>query len=185
MESVAADALLVELFGQGVAVGNVWVTAVKGRVETGDLRELRLSLPERADGTEIVRLVKRGKRREGLKPLKYRIVDQDRLAIVRPAMHDPVAYRRRQRSNLFAQELYDFAQGGGYVGHVRDRPGVVDEDLALHVLGDKPWTNADALNLAFEATLQLITGASREQLKLYARATGVDDEDRVRHGVRP
>ena len=44
---------------------------------------------------------------------------------------------------------------------------------------------ADALNLAFEATLQLIIGAGREQLKLDTGAAGVDDEDRVRHGVRP
>ena len=152
MKSVAADANLVELFRQGVAVGNVWVTAVKGRVETGDLRELRLSLPERADGTEIVRLVKRG---EGLKPLKYRIVDQDRLAIVRPAMHETMADGRRQSSDLGAQEFYDLAQGSGYVGHISTGPGLVDKGLALLSFGGEPGMHADTLDLAFQAAPQL------------------------------
>ena len=44
---------------------------------------------------------------------------------------------------------------------------------------------ADALDLAFQAAPQLVAGADLEKLKLYARAAGVDDEDRVRHGVRP
>ena len=49
----------------------------------------------------------------------------------------------------------------------------------------REWVYADALDLAFQAAPQLVAGADLEKLKLDARAAGVDDEDRVRHGVRP
>ena len=47
VETVTADAFLVEAFGQSVAVGNFGMAAMKRRIEAGDLRKLRLPLPER------------------------------------------------------------------------------------------------------------------------------------------
>ena len=66
VKAVAADAFLVEALGQRVAVGNFGMAAMKCRVEAGDLRKLRLSLQQSADGAEIVRLMERRERREGL-----------------------------------------------------------------------------------------------------------------------
>src|SRR4029077_19168190 len=86
MEAVAAHAVLIELVWQSIAVGDLGMAAMKRGVEAGDLRQLWLSMPQRADGSEIVGRVKRGKRREGLKSLQHGIADEDRLAVIRPAM---------------------------------------------------------------------------------------------------
>ena len=67
VETVTADAFLVEPFGQSVAVGDFGMAAMKRRIEASDLRKLRLPLPKRANGAEIVRLVEWSERRESLK----------------------------------------------------------------------------------------------------------------------
>ena len=110
MKSVAANALLVELLGKRVAVGDFGMAAMKGRVEAGDLRQLRLPLQQGADGAEIVRLMERRERREGLEPLENGIVDEDRGAIVGAAMNHAMTDRDGQASDLCAQELHDLAE---------------------------------------------------------------------------
>ena len=95
VKSVAAHAFLVEALWQRVAVGNFGMAAMKRRVEAGDLRKLRLSLQQRADRAEIVRLMERRERRESLKPLEHNIVDESRLAEVRAAMHYTMTHRDR------------------------------------------------------------------------------------------
>ena len=90
--------------------------------------------------------------------------------------------RDRQASNLCAQELYHLAQGRGHVAHLPARPCLVDKDFALRVFGDEARMDADPLDLAFQAALQPIARADGEQLKLDARAAGVDDENGLGHG---
>ena len=109
MEAVTADAFLVELLWQRVAVGDFGMAAVKGRVEAGDLRKLRLSLQQGADGAEIVRLMERRERREGLKPLDNGIVDEDRGAVVGAAMNHAMTDGDGQASDLCAQKLHHLA----------------------------------------------------------------------------
>ena len=92
-------------------------------------------------------------------------------------MHDAMADRNRQGSDLGTQELHDLAERRRDVGDVGPRPGLVDEDFTLCALGDQVRMDADALDLALEPALQLVAGANREQLELDARAAGVDDED--------
>ena len=182
MKSIAADAFLVEVLWQRVAVGNFGVTAMKRSIEAGDLRKLRLSLQQSADGAEIVRLMQRCKRCEGLKPLERDIVDEKRLAEVRTAMHHTMTDRDRQASNLCAQELYHLPQGRGHVAHLPRRPGLVDKDLALRVFGGEARMDADPLHLSFQTALQPIARADGEQLKLDARAAGINDENGLGHG---
>src|SRR5262245_22157245 len=158
------------------------MAAVKGSVEAGDLGKLRLSLHQRADWPEIVRLVEGCERAEGLKALDHGGVDQNRSAVVRAAVHHAMANGDGQRSNLGAEKLHDLAQGRGHVGHLGGRPGLVDEDIALGALDDEVRPDADPLDLALEPTLQLIACADREQLEFDARAAGVDDKDGVGHG---
>ena len=121
-------------------------------------------------------------RREGLKPVKRYIVNEYWLAVVRPAMHHAMTDRNRQASDFRAQELYHLAQGRRHVAHFPGRPGLVDKDFALRVLGGEAWMDADPLDLAFQTALQPITRADGEQLKLDARAAGVDDENGLGHG---
>ena len=49
MESVAAHSLAMEALGNGIMIRNRAVPAMKGGIETGDLRQLREALEQRAD----------------------------------------------------------------------------------------------------------------------------------------
>ena len=182
VEAVSPDAFLIELIRQRVAVGDFGMAAVKAGVEACDLRQLRLPLQQGADRAEIVRLVERRKRGEGLKPLDHGSVDQSWGAVVGAAMHHAVADGDGQRSDLGAQEFDQPAQGSRHVGHLGGGPGLVDQDFAPGALGNDMRTDSDALDLALEPALQPIAPADREQLELDARAAGVDDEDGVGHG---
>jgi hypothetical protein len=57
VEPVAPNALLVELIGYRVAVRDVVMAAMKGRIEAGNLRELWKARKNRFDRREIMRLV--------------------------------------------------------------------------------------------------------------------------------
>src|SRR5262249_6548357 len=182
VKAVAADALLVEPLGQRVAVGDLWMAAMEGGVEAGDLGELRLPLQQGSDGAEIVRLMEWRKRRKSLESLDHGCVDQNRRTVIRTAMHHAVSDRDGQASDLGAQELNDLAERGRHVGGLGRRPGLVDENFAFCVLGSEPWLDANPLDLPLQATLQLIVRVDLEQLKLNTRAAGVDDENGVGHG---
>ena len=64
MKSIAANALLGEAARQGERLREIGLGAMKGRVEAGDLRYLRRSLHDRADGGEVVRLMQGRERLE-------------------------------------------------------------------------------------------------------------------------
>src|SRR5690242_4989261 len=91
VESVTPDALLIEFVGKRITVGKLGMAAMKGRVETSDLRELRLSLQQHADWREVIWLVQWRERREVVQPLDQSLVDQHRSAVIGPAMHDAMA----------------------------------------------------------------------------------------------
>ena len=59
MKAVAPHALVVQAGRYGVVVRNRVVAAVKGRVETSDLRQVRAVLKKGPDGSKIVWLVQR------------------------------------------------------------------------------------------------------------------------------
>ena len=54
MEAVAAYAVLIELLRKCVAVRDFRVAAMEGGIETGNLNQLRLSLPQRADRARLL-----------------------------------------------------------------------------------------------------------------------------------
>ena len=64
-------------------------------------------------------------------------------------MHHPMAYRRRQASDLGAQKIHDLTQSCGHVGRVSREPCLIDEGLALHSLREEPWMDANTLNMPF------------------------------------
>ena len=57
MKSVAANALLGEAPRQGERLGESGLGAMEGSIEAGDLRDFRCGLKDRADRSEVVRLM--------------------------------------------------------------------------------------------------------------------------------
>ena len=70
MEPVAPNALLVELIGYRVAIRDVVMAAMKGRIEAGNLRDLWQARKNRFDRREIMRLVQRCERNQAFQPRK-------------------------------------------------------------------------------------------------------------------
>ena len=101
-------------------------------------------------------------------------------------MHDAVADRAGQIStDLLAQEGDDLVERRRRVAHLRSRPRLIDEGLSLDVPGQEVRACADALDLSFEAALELVVCTDFEQLKFDARAACVDHEDGFGHGSGP
>ena len=114
------------------------------------------------------------------------VTDDGRLAVVRPAVHDAMADRRRQLSaDLLAQERNDLVERRRHVAHFPRGPRLIDEGLSLDVFGEQARARADALDLPFHAPLEPVMGDNSEQLKLDARAAGVEHKDGFGHGSGP
>jgi hypothetical protein len=77
VEPVAPNALLVELIGYRVAVRDVVMAAMKGRIEAGNLRDLWQARKNRFDRREIMRLVQRCERNQALQPRNHAVVDKN------------------------------------------------------------------------------------------------------------
>ena len=98
VESVATHPLGIERLGNRKAIGDLRMASVEGRIEAGNLQQVRLPLQDRADWAKIVGLVQRSERNEAFEPIDDRIADDGRLAVVRSAVHDAMADRGRQLS---------------------------------------------------------------------------------------
>ena len=186
VEAVAAHARAVELLRDGVAVGELGVAAVEGGVEAGDLRQPGPAGADRADRRQVVRLVERGERHQRLELLQERVVDQHRGGVVRAAVHDPVADRDRRGAQVLEQPAAEHLLRPPDVGGLLRRDLPVDGLAALGVLRREPRPRrADALDLAPEQPGQVAALPDPEELELDARAAGVEDQDGVRHRLRP
>ena len=112
-----AHALVIKRLREGVTVGHVGMTAVKGRIEVSDLEKLRLPRPHRADRSQIVRLMQRRKRRERIETLQHGLGDHRRRAVIRTAMHDTVTNGGRKFADMRPQKrgryFLDFKSGPG------------------------------------------------------------------------
>ena len=84
VEAVAAHALGVELLRQRVMIGNRRVTAVKGGVETRNLRQVGRAREQRPDRRQIVGLMQRSERNIFLEVLEHSGVDEDRPVVGGP-----------------------------------------------------------------------------------------------------
>ena len=91
MEAVAPNAGRVQLLGQCEALSHRRRRVVEGRVEAGHLRERRVELAEEPDGPEVVRLMQRRERDEGLEPRQHRVVYPHRAGEYDAAVHHPVS----------------------------------------------------------------------------------------------
>ena len=90
MEPVAADTLFAEAPREGECLGKIRLAAVEGRVEAGDLRNLRRSLHNRPDRREVMRLMQGRQRLELREVAKHRLGHPDRRAVVEAAVNHAV-----------------------------------------------------------------------------------------------
>src|ERR1041385_9310162 len=92
--------------------------AVKGGIETGDLRHLRCDRRNRADRRQGVRLMQR---REGYQSFERGhdlSLGQDRFGVGGSTMHDPMAHavEHRLMSNMSNKPIMDRGNSGSLIG---------------------------------------------------------------------
>ena len=92
VKPVSPHALVIEPARQGEGVVDPGVTAMKGRVETGDLHRAGKGRAGGSDGGEVMGLVQRRERVQRGKLRDQRIADDARPVDIRPAMHHAVAH---------------------------------------------------------------------------------------------
>ncbi len=122
VEAVAQHAGIGQRARQREDFGEARLGAMKGRIETGDLRQIRPLRRDRIDHAEIMRLMIGRKRNEAAQLGQHLRIDPYGAMKSLPAMHDPMA-RRAQR------EIRQFMQCG-------DEPGV--DHVAVGRIGRRP-----------------------------------------------
>ena len=93
MEAVAPHSAIPHLLRQGEHAGDFGLALVKGRVETGNLRDLRHAPPHDPDRLEVMRLMQRRERHQGFEGLNDGIVDEHGAGKERAAMDNSVPDR--------------------------------------------------------------------------------------------
>ena len=123
MEPVSANALGVEVFRDGIVIGQRIVAAVEGRIEAGNLRQRGEVGEERTDGRQIVRLVKRRQRDISRETSKDLVVDQHGPVVFRAAVDNTMPDRDRLEVLRSAQPVAGEGKGGRNIGNAlgRDR----------------------------------------------------------------
>ena len=116
MEAVAAHALRVQVLRNGIMISNRAVASVEGCIEAGNLRQIGKKRENGADGREIVRLMQRRKRHIALEAGEHLCIYENRLVVLRAAMHDPVTDRAWRHALLFTQPCTGRVQRPRHVG---------------------------------------------------------------------
>lgn len=178
MKPVAPNARVSKPPRQSKCVGQIRLTGTKRRVETRDLRYLRRPIQDCANGSEIVRLVKRRQRRE-----LHEVVEHIRryprgTIVVEAAMDYAVTETNYSRSlQERAPHREDVTCSGVVVVSLAREPAIFD-DAAIGVPDRKMRREADTLDLPLEESDLLRRIIDRE---LDARRPGVDHRNAARH----
>ena len=137
MKSISPHALAIEMFGDGIVVGDRIVSAMERRIEAGDLNQVRTTGEERSNRREVVGLMQRRKDTVLFQARQHFAVDDNRAVVFRTAVNDamadsnqidrlrdpqPVSCDRNSRRNVG-----DFV---GRVGFVDERRSVADSRRA-------------------------------------------------------
>ena len=91
MKAVATDSLVPELEREGEALRYLWVGSMKARIETGDLRYIRLRVESRFHGLQVERFMQGRERDELFEFPQHLAGDERRLSKARATLYDPVA----------------------------------------------------------------------------------------------
>ncbi len=180
MKPVPPNALVCEPARQSECLSKIRLAAMKGRVEAGDLRNLRRNVQDRANGGEIVRLMKRRQRRKPRKVVQDTRCHPYGANIAHTTVNNTVTERGNSLSSQqFGAHGEDLAHGGVMVnafGH----EGAFLDDFALGIGDLQAWRDANPANLTAEkADLFPHRVIERE---LDAGRPRVNHRDGLRHG---
>ena len=109
MKAVTLHTLQLQLSGNRQDSGNLWQIGVKGRVETGDMRQPRKRFMGKLDQRQRLRHMERRERGAALKLLQHRMIEHTVLAEPRPPMHDAMTNGRWRRQSGLGEESLDVA----------------------------------------------------------------------------
>ena len=150
VKSVAAHTLGIEMFGNGVVIGDRAVLAMKCGVEARHLRQPQPVDHDRPDGSQIMRLMQRRERDVSLKAAQHLLRHKDGLIEFRPAMHDPMPDCDRMDVEFVAKPRARGVQRCWNVGHGFIRVCSLNQNLAFGRSGGQVRLGADAFDFAFE-----------------------------------
>ena len=129
VEAVASDPFGMQLVRDRIVVGERIMIAVECGIEAGDLRQRREILRQGFDRSEIMRLMQRRQRYVALQARHDGLIDQHRLGMIRPTMHDAMADRNRVDLKLTQPRAGDRHRGRN-IGDRFDRIGPICHGIA-------------------------------------------------------
>ena len=88
MKTVTTDPFSIIPLGDRVVIGDSTMSAMKGRIETTDLRQTREARSNRTDRCEIVRLVQRCETDKLFQNRENAFIDNDGAVVIGAAMHN-------------------------------------------------------------------------------------------------
>ena len=183
MEAVAPDADLVKLLRQREPLRDIRIRPMERRVEARDLRELWRALEQRSDRGQIVRLVQRRQRDELLQRLQHTGIHADRRGVLQPAVNDPVTDPDQTVADeLLAEEAPQMLHRLVVAEFHAFAPRPLGHCPARHIPGHELRRRGEALDLAAHVQGEVVV-THEEQRELDTRRAGIDDGDRVGHGV--
>ena len=186
VEAVSPDAGIMQCARQGEAAGDVSVAAVEGGIEAGHLRQVRVRRGQRADRSQIVRLVQRGERNQPLQIPHDGLVDQHRRGEAGAAMDDAMPGCDQFGTGGIFPDPGREATEQGFLCAVGVPPVGVGHSLAGSVPHVEVRQVANAGNLTLQGCLAVDFGC-RPDRELDAGRPSIDDEDGVFHvtALRP
>src|ERR1051325_3682215 len=125
--------------------------AVKGGIETGDLRHLWCDRRNRADRRQGVRLMQRREGHQSFERGRDLSLDQDRFGVGGSTMHDPMAHavEHRLMSNMSNKPIMDGGNGGSVIG---SGYRLIQQLAALRIGDLEVRLSSDRGNLAMRAS---------------------------------
>jgi hypothetical protein len=103
VKTVAAHALVIKAFWDGIMVRDRAVPAMERGVEAGNLPQMRKTRENGTDRGEVVRLVQRRERSIALLTGEHLGIHQNRTVVIGTAVHDAVTDGHRLDLSLVAQ----------------------------------------------------------------------------------
>ena len=149
VEAVALDAFGRETARQRKLLRDVGLTAVKRRIEAGNLGHFRQQGAQGFDAGDVVRLVQGSERDETFQVAENGVVDHDRLRVTFAAMNDAVTDRDDLPAAVTADEPLQQGIEGSAVIDLVAFDDLVGNAFASAVFGDQAGgAGAQAVDLA-------------------------------------
>ena len=155
MKAVSSNAGLGESTRQSKGLRDVWLAAVKRRIEAGDLRNMRSGVKDRADWGQVMGLMQRRQRLQLCQRLQRVTIQANWGVESHSAMDDPVSDPRDRGARDQACRRGEYFPRSRFMIEAVSWPGPLDNCAALRVLDVEVWADADALDLTAEKQVHL------------------------------